>query len=287
MEPKYRWARSRNGRTPARFKPNGLPVGRQSRCRLAPSNPLKAKMDGAAKAWQHHWAQASSGTIVPVGTQPKRQNPSRIQAKRVALWSAEPVPFGTFEPAKSKDGWGCKGLAAPLGTSPSIEWYHSTGGHAAETAGPQQDSGPTACHLVGRAAVTGEHAAETAEPQQDSNGLPFGRQSRCRLAPSNPLKAKMDGAAKAWQHHWALAQATSGTKVPVGTQPKRQNPSKIQAKRVAIWSAEPVPFGTFEPAKSKDGWGCEGLAAPLGPSIEWNHSTGGAGAVWHLRWALA
>ena len=82
--------------TIARFKPNGLPVGRQSRCRLAPSNPLKAKMDGAAKAWQHHWAQASSGTIVTVGTQPKRQNPSKIQAKRVAIWSAEPVPFGTF-----------------------------------------------------------------------------------------------------------------------------------------------------------------------------------------------
>ena len=151
-------------------------VGRQSRCRLAPSNPLKAKMDGAAKAWQHHWAQASSGTIVPVGTQPKRQNPSKIHAKRVAIWSAEPVPFGTslsiewnhskiqakrvaswsaepvpfstFEPAKSKDGWGCDGLAAPLG--PSIEWNHSTGGLAAETAEPQQDSA-TGCHLVGRA----------------------------------------------------------------------------------------------------------------------------------------
>ena len=104
----HRWARSRNGRTPARFRPNGLPFGRQSRCRLAPSNPLKAKMDGAAKAWQHHWAlaQATSGTKVPVGTQPKRQNPSKIQAKRVAIWSAEPVPFGTFEPAKSKDRWG-------------------------------------------------------------------------------------------------------------------------------------------------------------------------------------
>ena len=122
------------------------------------------------KAWQHHWelAQASSGTKVPVGTQPKRQNPSRIQAqrraiwsagplspvstqpkrqnpskiqaKRVANWSAEPVPFGTFEPAKSKDGW---------------DW-------------------------------------------------------------------------NAWQHHWELAQASSGTKVPVGTQPKRQNPARFR-----------------------------------------------------------
>ena len=93
-----------------------------------------------------------------------------------------------------------------LGTSPSIEWNHS-------------------------------------KTRFRPNGLPFGRQSRCRLAPSNPLKAKMDGAGwgwKAWQHHWELAQASSGTKVPVGTQPKRQNPSRI---------------GTFEPAKSKDGWG--------------------------------
>ena len=44
---------------------------------------------------------------------------------------------------------GCEGLAAPLG--PRIEWNHSTGGHAAETAEPQQDSGQTGCHLVGRA----------------------------------------------------------------------------------------------------------------------------------------
>ena len=72
----------------------GLPFGRQSRCQTAPSNPLKAKMDGA--------------------------------------------------------GMGLEGLAAPLGASPSIEWNQSTRGHAAETAEPQQDSGPTACRLVGQ-----------------------------------------------------------------------------------------------------------------------------------------
>ena len=203
---------------------------------MAPSNPLKANMDGAAKAWQHHWAQASSGTIVPVGTQPKRQNPSKIQAKRVASWSAEPVPFGTFEPAKSKDGWGCEGLAAPLG--PSIEWNHSTGGHAAETAEPQQDW-----------------------------------QSRCRLAPSNPLKAKMDGAAKAWQHHWALAQASSGTIVPVGTQPTAgpQQDSRPTAchlvGRAAVTGEHAAE--TAEPQQDSGQTGC--------------HLVGRAGAVWHLR----
>ena len=36
----------RNSGTPAGFKPKGLPLGRQSRCRLAPSNPLKTKLDG-------------------------------------------------------------------------------------------------------------------------------------------------------------------------------------------------------------------------------------------------
>ena len=30
----------------------------------------------------------------PVGTHAKQQNPSRIQAQRVAIWSAEPLPFG-------------------------------------------------------------------------------------------------------------------------------------------------------------------------------------------------
>ena len=122
------------------------------------------------------------------------------------------MPFSTFEPAKSKGGW--VGLEALAG----IGWVDVTalgsivghqplqrhvtaasvaGEHARETAEPQQDSGPTGCHLVGRAAlacigwvdvtalgsivghqplqrhvtaasVAGEHACETAEPQQDS-----------------------------------------------------------------------------------------------------------------------
>ena len=55
---------------------------------------------------------------------------------------------------------------------------------------------------VTAASVAGEHASETAEPQQDSGAL--GRQSRCRLAPSNPLKAKVDG----WG--WKLWQALVG-----------------------------------------------------------------------------
>ena len=107
------------------------------------------KRQGPSRIQAQRRAIWSAEPLSPVSTQPKRQNPSKIQAKRVAIWSAEPVPFGTFEPAKSKDGWGCEGLAAPLG--PSIEWNHSTGGHAAETAEPQQDSGQTGCHLVGRA----------------------------------------------------------------------------------------------------------------------------------------
>ena len=40
----------------------------------------------------------------------------------------------------------------------------------------------------------------------------------------------------------------------MSTHPKQRNASKIQAHRVATWSAEPLPFGTFEPAKSKGGW---------------------------------
>ena len=148
-----------------------------------------------------------------MGTHPKQQNPSRIQAQRVAIGSAEPVPFGhlrtrskqrwmdgagrcglgefsirwarirnsrtaagfrpnglplgqqsrcrlgTFEPAKSKGGW--MGLDA-------VAWVNfPSGDHASETAEPQQDSGPTGCHWVSRAGAV--------------------------WAPSNPLKAKVDG----------------------------------------------------------------------------------------------
>ena len=100
-----RWARIRNSRTPAGFRPNGLPLGQQSRCRL-----------------------------------------------------------GTFEPAKSKGGW--MGLDA-------VAWVNfPSGGHASETAEPQQDAGPTGCHWVSRAGAV--------------------------WAPSNPLKAKVDG--WGWTH---------------------------------------------------------------------------------------
>ena len=100
IEFSIRWARMRNSRTPAGFRPNGLPLGQQSRCRL-----------------------------------------------------------GTFEPAQSKGGW--MGLDA-------VAWVNfPSGGHACETAEPQQDSGPTGCHWVSRAGAV--------------------------WAPSNPLKAKVDG----------------------------------------------------------------------------------------------
>ena len=112
-----------------------------------------------------------------MGTHPKQQNPSRIQAQRVATWSAEPVPFSTFEPAKSKGGW--VGLEALAG----IGWVDVT-------------------------ALGTSHSKGTSQPP----------------AP------------------------------PVSTHAKQQNPSRIQAQRVATWSAEPVPFSTFEPAKSKGGW---------------------------------
>ena len=166
-----RWARMRNSRTPAGFRPNGLPLGQQSRCCL-----------------------------------------------------------GTFEPAQSKGGW--MGLDV-------VAWVNfPSGGHACETAEPQQDSGPTGCHWVSRAGAV--------------------------WAPSNPLKAKVDG--WGWTHasETAEPQQDSGptgchwvSRAPAGTHAKRQNPSRIQAQRVAIGSAEPVPFGApSNLLKAKvDGWG--------------------------------
>ena len=141
-------ARIRNGRTPAGCRPNGLPLGRQSRCRL-----------------------------------------------------------GTFEPAQSKGGW--MGLDA-------VAWVNfPSGGHASETAEPQQDSGPTGCHWVSSAAAVWApsnplkakvdgwgwtHAAETAEPQQDAGptGCHWVSRAGAVWAPSNPLKAKVDG--WGWTH---------------------------------------------------------------------------------------
>ena len=40
------------------------------------------------------WLDSHGPPASPVGTHAKQQNPSRIQAQRVAIWSAEPLPFG-------------------------------------------------------------------------------------------------------------------------------------------------------------------------------------------------
>ena len=130
----------RNGSTPAGFRPNGLPLGRQSRCRLAPSNPLKAKVDG--------WGWKPNGLSLG------RQSRCRLAPSN---------------PLKAKvDGWGWKlwhalacigwvdvtALGSIVGHQPlqrHVTAASPAGEHVCETAEPQQDSGPTGCHLVGRA----------------------------------------------------------------------------------------------------------------------------------------
>ena len=91
---RHPWARIRNRETPARFTPTGLPLGRQSRCCLAPSSPLKAKVEGwDRKLWQAAgigWADvtALSSTVrhqpfhrhvtaPSVSTHPKQKTPAR------------------------------------------------------------------------------------------------------------------------------------------------------------------------------------------------------------------
>ena len=122
------------------------------------------------------WAKAASRCppsrciFHPVATHPKRQNPSRIQAQRVAIWSTEPVPFGHLR-TRSKQRWMDGAGRCGLGEF-SIRWARMRNSRTPAGFRP--------------------------------NGLPLGRQSRCRLAPSNPLKAKADG----WG--WKLWQALVG-----------------------------------------------------------------------------
>ena len=85
----------------------GIGLGRQSRCRLAPSKPAKSKGGwvGLEALAGIGWVDVTAlGSIV--GHQPLQRH---VTAASVA------------------------------------------GEHACETAEPQQDSGPTGCHLVGRA----------------------------------------------------------------------------------------------------------------------------------------
>ena len=69
-------------------------------------------MKQGALASSRHWLGERNGpeqhraaSAVPkVSTHPKQGNPSKIHAHRVATRSAEPLPFGTFAPTKSKGG---------------------------------------------------------------------------------------------------------------------------------------------------------------------------------------
>ena len=103
----------RNSETPARFRPTGLPLGRPSRCRLAPSNPLKAKVDGwgrkpsqtAGTGWADGTALGSTAgkqpfqrrVNLPSETGKPQQDSNPTDCSRLA----EPLLFSTF---KSKGG---------------------------------------------------------------------------------------------------------------------------------------------------------------------------------------
>ena len=131
-----RWARIRNSRTPAGFRPNGLPLGQQSRCRLGTFEPAKSKggwMGLDAVAWVNF---PSSGHASETAEPQQDSGPTGCHwvSSAAAVWTPS-------NPLKAKvDGWG---------------WTLWPGWifHASETAEPQQDSGPTGCHWVSRAAA--------------------------------------------------------------------------------------------------------------------------------------
>ena len=208
----------RNGRSPAGFKPNGLPRGRQSRCRLAVFEPAKVK-DG----WMGLDACGVAGMDrikALICTHAKQQIPSRIQAQRVATWSAEPVPFSSFEPAnKNKAGW----------------------------------MGLDACSVAGMdriKALICTHAKRQIPSRIQAQRVATWSAEPVPFSSFEPAKVK-DG----WMGLDACGVAgMERIKALICTHAKRQIPSRIQAQRVATWSAEPVPFRSFEPAKVKDGW---------------------------------
>ena len=219
-----------------------------------------------------------------VGTHPKQQNPSRIQAQRVATWSAEPVPFSTFEPAKSKGGW--VGLEALAG----IGWVDVTA--LGSIVGHQPLQRHVSRIQAQRVATWSAEPVpfSTFEPAKSKGGW-VGLEALAgigwvdvtalgSIVGHQPLQRHVTAASVAGEHACETAACTgwwpmnawvggadTSSRLPgcifhlVGTHPKQQNPSRIQAQRVATWSAEPVPFSTFEPAKSKGGWvGLEALA---------------------------
>ena len=117
----------------------------------------------------------------PVSTHPKQGNPNKIHAHRVATRSAEPLPFGTFAPTKSKGG--------RLKQEALASGRHWLGGRN----GPEQNRAASA--------------------------IPKARHSPQR-------------------HRCARIR-------------NRKTPARFGPNGVATWLAEPLPFGTFEPFKSK------------------------------------
>ena len=100
----------------AHIPPAHLPASQTGRTPSTASRTKKQQKQTLptiqTRAGTSHSKGTSQPPAPPVSTHAKQQNPSRIQAQRVATWSAEPVPFSTFEPAKSKGGWvGLEALA--------------------------------------------------------------------------------------------------------------------------------------------------------------------------------
>ena len=108
-------ARFRNGRTPAKFMPKGCLMG------LRPKGCLMGLRTGGLSAPSNQ----PSSTVGPrrfgcrntsYGTDPKRQNPSKIHAPGAPNGFEDRGPCSTFEPAKSKelerDGWMGYGVEA-------------------------------------------------------------------------------------------------------------------------------------------------------------------------------
>ena len=121
-------------------------------------------------------------------TGPKQGNPSKIHAHRVATRSAEPLPFGTFEPPKSKGGRVKQGALAS-----SRHWLGERNGpeqHRAASAVPKARHSPPASPVgthpkQGNPSKIHAHRVATRSAEQ----LPFGTLAPTKRSPvTNPLQ---------------------------------------------------------------------------------------------------
>ena len=141
---------------------------------------------------------------------------------------------------------GCRRGAQTAPSKPLKAWRYTGGGHACETAEPQQDSSPRGDELWLQTRCPNSTFETAKSMEVQVVGTHAKRQSPSRIPAQGVANVAADDPNSTFE-------TAKSMEVPmVGTDAKRQSPSRVPAQGVANVAADEVPKHAFETAKSME-----------------------------------